>query len=1241
MSHNYQGEEKAKEFILLKNIKTDFKKSWIRFSNYIEKNVYRNIKKDNPLHLCPVNEIEHKEYENAILSGIKEKDVKNIAITGTYGSGKSSIIKNFQNNHPEYNYLFISMATFEKDKTTPTPPKNDDTTEVEYELEKNILQQIIYATKYDLVPKSRFSKLKNNSFYKLLLFFGIFLFSIYKIFYENPISEFAKDSLFVSRFVFLFCLYGIIKYLYIKVSSFKISQLIFKDLELNLFKEDDSAFNKYIDEIIYHFQGNKIDVVILEDIDRFNDIEIFNKLRELNLLLNNSNEISRKITFIYAIRDDLFEKSEDRTKFFDTLIPVIPYVSSANIGSKFVEILEELGLIEKKEVINNKTDKTESEDTKSEKDTDKIEIKLDKKIIFDLSLFVTNMREVNTIITEYQLYQSILKQEKIKPTNLMAIMFYKVKYPKDFCDLQFDKGTFYDVIQSKSLLKSLIINNLNEEIKSDSNKIIQINEIKEQEAAKTILDLNKIFITKFILKYPTISHITHGNQYQLSQFIDVIKNKEKFEEVFNVNKLNMVVNNSWQTLPLWTNEEINEYNERKDIVLNKKNKKIEKFEEEINMYNQEIQEIKKFSLSEVVNKLNKYTSILDKETKDLLKKIEDNRLIKYLINNNLIDETNYHLYISHFIEGQKTKADNDFLLDLKSSKYTYKPHYSIINIELILEHIREELDNNLILNVKLFEFIYEKGIDETFKSSLLNSLIKLDYYENFINDMLHKKEALDFIDDIINYDEEFWVLIEKSSLISKEKKDFVARHLMTYHTADVLKRLNINNSLGLFVAIQQASPLLFLSENEKEKLFNNISELNVKFDRLDFSAYTKESMEFIYKNNLYKFTPIMINQFIELFNNGEKFEISEYTTLKKNIKLSEMSQYIEKNINSFIEDYYLSDDVANNNETSEYITKLLSNKNITLENRGKVIEKTDAKLESIVPISEVFWTKLFQTKKVKGDIKNLINYADYESKDNVTLFNFLDENCNEIFDGEYILEEIQEILEDACGSSFLSLETLKVVKNKTKFEFNISDYVMINEQILENLIEANLIVFDYDNIEWVNRKCTKELKHKYIFNNLDKFTRDSNATFTSPQLALDLINDLDYNNQQKLKLIDKVYIKDYQSDEFIEASIKIIRNSTDVVLPKEYLVLVINRLSNDNEKFDMIKRFERNVNKENIFEFLHYLKNPISKIYENKEKVTVHRDNFTIEIANFLSNFGVARFSANENTDKITIIKIN
>ena len=71
-------------------------------SENLQKNQEIKDKKQNiPFNsLSPVSDPEkHKFYCDSLewaLSNRKEKDIKNIALSGTYGSGKSSILKTFQ-----------------------------------------------------------------------------------------------------------------------------------------------------------------------------------------------------------------------------------------------------------------------------------------------------------------------------------------------------------------------------------------------------------------------------------------------------------------------------------------------------------------------------------------------------------------------------------------------------------------------------------------------------------------------------------------------------------------------------------------------------------------------------------------------------------------------------------------------------------------------------------------------------------------------------------------------------------------------------------------------------------------------------------------------------------------------------------------------------------------------------------------------------------------------------------------
>src|SRR5690606_8793602 len=84
------------------------------------------------------------------------------------------------------------------------------------------------------------------------------------------------------------------------------------------------------------------------DLDRFDTTDIFTKLREINILLNNSKTINtkREINFIYAVGDDLFQDKKERVKFFDYIIPVIPFINSSNANEQLKNLIKNSGLKE-------------------------------------------------------------------------------------------------------------------------------------------------------------------------------------------------------------------------------------------------------------------------------------------------------------------------------------------------------------------------------------------------------------------------------------------------------------------------------------------------------------------------------------------------------------------------------------------------------------------------------------------------------------------------------------------------------------------------------------------------------------------------------------------------------------------------------------------------------------------------------------------------------------------------------
>lgn len=124
--------------------------------SYIKEKDFSNIKFED---LAPKDNIkECEEYCDSIEWGIENDKIFNIALTGPYGSGKSSILRTFEKNYIKYKYLNISLASFYEQNQD---NKNGEDIELDNEIEKGILQQLFYKIDSKRIPYTRFRKIKN------------------------------------------------------------------------------------------------------------------------------------------------------------------------------------------------------------------------------------------------------------------------------------------------------------------------------------------------------------------------------------------------------------------------------------------------------------------------------------------------------------------------------------------------------------------------------------------------------------------------------------------------------------------------------------------------------------------------------------------------------------------------------------------------------------------------------------------------------------------------------------------------------------------------------------------------------------------------------------------------------------------------------------------------------------------------------------------------------------------------
>ena len=423
--------------------------------------------------LTPTDSAEQvEEYLEALIWALQQKDIHNIALAGAYGSGKSSIIETFLRREREKKRTIvdwlrsrnqrisaismkISMAEFEiwkedagkQEKTR----RHDDSSQTLNEVSEWILKQIFYKVESNEIPQSRYHKLCRRAFWSdytsvalaiFLIVSLVFLFVPFTLDRVCALVDWMALGWGLSTVMgaLILCLFVA---LVLAVAIYK-WRFLFSNLKLRVLKlpagtgieserESESIFNRHLDEIVYFFEVTKYRVLFFEDLDRLDEPNLFVRLRELNTLLNNSNAISKKpVVFVYAVRDDLFGK-EDRTKFFDFIIPVIPIINTTNSREVLLEWL------------------------RKEQEKDKCYHNISEQFMRDVSPYIADMRILRNICNEFLIYKGTLKKSRntaLVDYKIFAMILFKNLYPQDFAHIQGEQGIIKEVFAGKPLYRS-------------------------------------------------------------------------------------------------------------------------------------------------------------------------------------------------------------------------------------------------------------------------------------------------------------------------------------------------------------------------------------------------------------------------------------------------------------------------------------------------------------------------------------------------------------------------------------------------------------------------------------------------------------------------------------------------------------------------------------------------------------------------------------------------------------------
>lgn len=1177
--------------------------------------------------LSPVDDADPDgKYAAALDWALKDRsngDVKNIALTGPYGSGKSSILKTYQAKNTDPNLLFlnISLATFkeEVDKENPTKP-----TDLLRLIELSILQQIFYHEEDHKIPDSRFKKIRSFKTKVLIsTTIGIFfvlvsIIHLYdKSFFETltgyyPIPV-VKTLWNLASFAIVLAgiFYTIFKSVR-TISSITISKLNFQNAEIQISDSiSKSILNNHLDEILYFFEVTSYTVVVIEDLDRFEQTEIFTKLRELNHLINYSEKIKREIVFIYAVRDDIF-KDNDRTKFFDFIIPVIPVINSSNSNEKLLDIVNKNSYGIKPELIEN------------------------------ISLFIDDLRLLYNIANEYHIYRQ--KLGNLNQDRLFSMMVYKNMYPDDFVDLSNGKGRLFSVFEKKEFFIRERTGQIESEIKEIHTKILDL----ERALITDKRELRMIYVYKYLENLPNITKFIVGErEYNYSEVITdeafqfFIEDKLSYFHIsLNVNYGNYRSNTSKVSIKFAEIEsQINgeqTYSERLEIIEDLKNGHQDELKDKIRALETEKTRIRHFKIHEI-------TALggckMEFENK------RQSQLVNILLRNAYIGE-DYLDYISIFYEGSITKSDREFLLNVKAqtkSEFDYK----LTKISKLIPKIDAiDFNSENILNYSLLDYLLA---DDQYKQQrvaifgILKNESSLSV--GFIDGFLDQSENVNiFINQIAKQWPNIWHFLTQRSNYPKERLDLYLRLLLEHGDIDDIKA--IANKSKLLTEISSMSNFLEFPISA-DKLKQIIAELKIKFTRLNFDQSPQDLANFVYKHNHYALAYETVKNIISHFGTYRKedFDTRNFYAIK-NSEAAHLIAYIDENIDIYITKIYLQIE-QNTSEEETALISLLNHEKISVDLKGAIIARVETKVNDISSIHSFdIIRSLLNSSKSTPVWNNLLNY--YQLADNLLdayIVDFINEYDNaetlskkkiDINKPEQELTMVRSFIKEMMLEDELSTECYELILKSIPYIYPALEFDDLSEEKVSLLVKNNKLSITTANYDLLRSNfdgmhmVLAEQKHAEFIPRLNEFL------VGEPEVFYLLSSD-------QLTIQEKNIVIGYVGNELIRASSRLLallgtasNNNEMLIVPDEVLIHVMLSPLALKEKLRLLIRNADKLSKEEIFQVLASMPGSYSEMATPGRRPTLDDNHLNRELTNKLVKMGIIK-RASEEKGKIRI----
>lgn len=920
----------------------------IRFVNEIWLRLFGNPSESTPVSkfvdLAPTADADDAGiYSEALSYATKSDKILNIALTGPYGSGKSSVIQTFLADYPGA-HLALSLASFLPDGEKPDKRlSRQEVAASKQEIERSILQQILYGVEADKLPFSRFKRIRvpkrSATFVSLLIATGFaFLWYVWGKQTEIASGDFffpaerGKWLNYLSIGAVAALGWMVIHGIYTTSFGLSLKSISLKDVQIApVGSTEDSILNKHLDEILYFFQTTKYDLVVIEDLDRFEDPDIFVTLRELNGLINASEGITRRVRFLYALRDDIFVNT-DRTKFFEFIVPVIPIINHSNSVDKVLEHVRRLEL----------------------------DAKLDGQFVREVSRYLTDMRLIRNIFNEYVVYAANLKADadgSLDPNKLLAVIIYKNVIPADFAALHQQAGVLSKVLGRYEQYIAKIERQIRDEMVALEKDL----EIGAAQGLRDVDDLRKVYAMEIISAIPAGYYQLQASTVTIN--IGDLPQSEALDEIIARRAVSVSGSySSRQTIHLpdieKTVDPTRSFADRKADIERKSAQFKRSADKHLRELKADLASLRTRRFNEVVRES---SELID----ELFAEVGESRaLLRYLILEGYLDDT-YYQYISLFHSGRLSHNDNNFLIKIRAYDNP-PPDFPLDNIaEVIASMRKEDFGHHYVLNRFIVDHLLEHDAANAGRVADAADFIanNFDAGQDFFRSYYAKGAR---VEKLIAAISSRWPDFAEVALAGADAAAHAAR-ILAYMPERSLESTSNARALRSF-----------LSEGAREALaegmdfeIDRLRSLDVEIDDVASLAEFPKALSFVAQEGLYRISVDNIRhifgQVVGRQNIGD-LETRHFSTLREAKDRSLLAR-VNADFATYVSDVLLALD-SNTGEDLASISDVLAREEVDHDLRAQFLGKQRAVFPDFDDIPADFHALALQRHKIAASWEN-------------------------------------------------------------------------------------------------------------------------------------------------------------------------------------------------------------------------------------------------------------------------------